>query len=620
MSDESNTNDGTVLRPFQEPDAEPLPPVEPSKVVPESVLVEDDAPVSPISEIDDPVESWLPADLDLDDAPREDLFSEFGADETPAEIDGRPVVAKVPAAPESPEPSERVDPFAAVAAGFDGPPSEFDGEAFAAADEAGTADDIEEATVEPVSYEPEVVAPEGITSSAHEPEAVEATVASVSSGVDESGDKDEHTEELSDDEAPDERADAAVAATVAGAASGAWPSKTEVSDDKIVLPRKGFLIGLGVLGLIIAGLVALWQTSGDDGGDTVAGSPDASVPVDVDPTTPVDASDPVDADVDDGAAAANADLADRLANAQAEVVGLRSEVDALNERPAPAIPGNRLRRIVVSADAKFVSAFDGSVAVVGAFGGLSIIDPEINRVISGAPVADAATRVLRTSSSVWITNYAGNEILQVDPVTATVLARFAFLGPDGIEKDGDTLVVASFDGNLVSRVNPGSGEAMQTVDVGGSPTDVISHPDHGLWVAVFSTGELVQIDPVTFTVLNRVTVGQGPVGIAADATHLWVANHDDGTIAKVDPATGELVEQIPVGAGPTELVVTGGSVWTTVTDDGSLVEVDVNNGAIITRTPLGGAGGGGGPTGISFGSDAIWVAMQGEQSVVRIEL
>ncbi len=130
----------------------------------------------------------------------------------------------------------------------------------------------------------------------------------------------------------------------------------------------------------------------------------------------------------------------------------------------------------------------------------------------------------------------------------------------------------------------------------------------------------VQIDPVTFTVINRVTVGQGPVGIAADATHLWVANHDDGTIAKVDPVTAELVEQIPVGEGPTELVVTGGSVWATVTDDGDLVQVDVNNGAIITRTPLGGAVGGGGPTGISFGSDAIWVAMQGEQSVVRIDL
>lgn len=612
MSDEPNINDGPVLRPFDAPDADPLPPVEPSKVVPESVVIDDSSEVSEISAIDDPVDNWLPADLGLDDGPPSALFTDFSGDTPQTEIDGRPVVARVPTPPDTPD---RVDPFAAVAAGFDGPPSEYAGESAEDSADAepvpapveAAADEPAEAPAEPLSFEPEVIAPEELIKPREdaplEPVFVAADLPEPSDGLDDA----------------DSDADAEVAATVAAAAPGAWPANSSLGDDKIVLSRKGFLIGLGAVALAIAGLFALWQTSGDDGAETVAGPPEVTETLAADPTTPVDDVDTT-VDEDDGAAEVDNDLADRLADAQAEVVGLRSEVDALAERPAPAIPGNRVRRIVVSADAKFVSAFDGSVAVVGAFGGLSIIDPEINRVISGGPVADAATRVLRTSSSVWITNYAGNEILQVDPVTATVVARFAFLGPDGIEKDGDTLIVASFDGNLVSRVNPGSGEAMQTVDVGGSPTDVISHPDHGLWVAVFSTGELVQIDPATFTVINRVTVGQGPVGISADATHLWVANHDDGTIAKVDPGTAELVEQIAVGQGPTELVVTGGSVWATVTDDGDLVQVDVNNGSIVTRTPLGGAVAGGGPTGISFGSDAIWVAMQGEQSVVRVDL
>ena len=619
MSDESNTNDSTVLRPFEAPEPEPLPPVEASKVVPEAVV-----------DGTDPVDDWLPADLDLGDEPTGGLFRDFdGATTPPAEIDGRPVVTHAP----TPEPAPPADPFAAVAAGLDGP-TEVAGvpsvpePPMPVVDDAAPVEsplvderhddvDIDESLDaddhDAVGFVPDIDAampaadlptPDAIDDAARDATVVAAGLLA-----------DTATADAPDDPTdPEDRAGAAVAATVASATAGEWPSNP-VGDDKIVLPRKGFLIGLGVAALLIAGLLALWQTSGGDNGETVTAT-GTSVP-----TENTDQSDVVDGDVADSDAPVVDDTASQeLADAQAQVASLESEVEELAARPEPGIPGNRIRRIVVPADAKFVSAFEGSVAVLGAFGGLSIIDPETNQIIQTGQVAPAATRVLRTSSSIWITNYAGNEILQVDPVTATVLARFPFLGPDGIEKDGDTLIVASFDGNLVSRINPGSGEAIQTVDVGGSPTDVLSHPDHGLWVAVFSTGELVQIDRTTFEVIARVTVGQGPVGLAADATHIWVANHDDGTIAKIDPTTGELVEQIRVGDGPTELIANGGSVWVTATDEGSLVQVDVNNGSIITRTPLGGASAGGGPTGISFGGDAIWVAMQGEQSVVRVDL
>jgi DNA-binding beta-propeller fold protein YncE len=197
---------------------------------------------------------------------------------------------------------------------------------------------------------------------------------------------------------------------------------------------------------------------------------------------------------------------------------------------------------------------------------------------------------------------------------------FPFPGPDGITKDGDTLVVASFEGEFVARVNPNNGNIIQQVDVGGTPTEVISHPDHGLWAAVFDTGELVEIDRDTFEILRRVVVGQGPVGISAGASHLWVTNHAEGTIAKVDPGTGEVALTVAVGNGPTGLVVANGSVWVTVTDDGNLLQVDPNSGDLLSSTPLGGASAGGGPTGIDAFDGTLWVAMQGEQSVVRIDL
>jgi streptogramin lyase len=388
--------------------------------------------------------------------------------------------------------------------------------------------------------------------------------------------------------------------------------------ETVTLPRGPFLVALGVVAVVLIGLFLLWQNAGDDA--TVVG-PAGSGPTDVDDgggsegadLPPVsDGSSPADAEI--------ADLSSQLASSLAEAAGLQAEVERLESRPAPAIPGERLRRIVVGADAKFVSSQPESIAVVGAFGALSMIDPSTNQVVSTSNVANAATRVMRTPTSVWLTNYTDNQILRFDPVTRSVVAAFPFEGPDGIEKDGSTLIVSSFDGGYVARVDSGTGESLQTVEVGGSPTGVLSHPEHGLWAAVFDTGEIVQIDRESFEVVQRLIVGAGPVSIGFDATHLWVTNHDEGTIAKVDPVSGEVVMTVVVGAGPTELVAVEGSVWATVTDDGSVVQVDANSGAIVSRTPLGGASAGGGPTGISYGNGAIWVAMHREQSVVRIEL
>jgi YVTN family beta-propeller protein len=251
---------------------------------------------------------------------------------------------------------------------------------------------------------------------------------------------------------------------------------------------------------------------------------------------------------------------------------------------------------------------------------LSLIDPSTNRVVVNASVGSNATRVLLTSTAVWITDYADSLVLRVDPLTGQVVGQFAFLGPDGITKDGDSLVVASFDGNIVGRIDPGTGELLQQVDVGGSPTAVYSDATYGLWAAVFDTGEIVQIDQSSFGIRQRVVVGAGPVGITSDGTHLYVTNNGEGTVAKVDPFTGDVVWTAPVGEEPTEVVVVDDAAWATVTGEGSLVQLDLETGEVVSRTPLGGAVAGGGPTGISYGAGALWIAMQGEQSVQKVEL
>jgi len=383
------------------------------------------------------------------------------------------------------------------------------------------------------------------------------------------------------------------------------PQISDSAPESITLSRTTFFAGVVVALVAIVGLGLLWLSSGDDA-DPVETSADTPTPTlgatDVDQATPT---------VDTGAISA---LEGEVADLNAEVAGLQAD---LAVQPIPALPGSALQRIVVAADAKFVSVGNDGVAVVGPFGGYAAIDPASNTVTATGQVSTGGTRVMRTSSAVWITNYTDGQIVRVDPVANQVVSSFPFEGPDGIAKDGSTLVVASFDGAFVARIDPGSGAIMERVDVLGSPTAIEVTEGHGIWAAIFETGEVVQIDSTTFTITQRVIVGAGPVGLAAHEGSLWITNHEEGTVAEVDMATGEVLKSIGVGLGPTELAIVGDDVWVTVTDAGELVQVERATGDIITRTPLG-SNARGGPTGISVGNGSIWVAVQGERSVVRI--
>ncbi|MEM9464112.1 MAG: YncE family protein [Actinomycetota bacterium] len=389
--------------------------------------------------------------------------------------------------------------------------------------------------------------------------------------------------------------------------------------EEITLPRTPFLIGVGVAALAILGLLFLWQTAGGDDGPTATEVPEAEEAPD----------DPVEVDTTDDDTVGDDDSAAQTAAAEERIEGLEATVSEreatisqleadLAATPPPALRGDEMRRIVVAADASFVSVGSESVAVIGPFGGYAAIDPATNAVTAAGQVASGATRVLRTGAAVWITNYADSEIIRIDPITSTVVSTLAFPGPDGIAKLGGTLLVASFDDGFLGQYDPATEAITRQVDLGGQPTDIwVSDGETAIWVALFDTGEIVQVDVDTFEVTNRVTVGSGPVGLDAADGILWVVNHAEGTVVGLDLATATIAANYPVGAGPTAATVFAGSLWVTVTDAGELVELDPATGETLSRTPLG-TSNRGGPTGLAVGNDSLWVAMQGERSVVRV--
>lgn len=400
------------------------------------------------------------------------------------------------------------------------------------------------------------------------------------------------------------------AAGLAGLLSAARQNREELT-----VPRVPFLVGAGGAALAIVVLFALWQRAGDPS------------PV---PTVSAD-RETLGLPADDAAVAADPEPTSPIGVVDARIVGLETTIDenettiaALQAELAaaapPALRGDEMRRIVVAADASFVSVGSASVAVIGPFGGYAAIDPATNAVTIAGQVASGATRVLRTNAAVWITNYADNEIVRIDRTTGTAVIKLDFPGPDGLAKLGDTLVVASFDDGFVAQVDPAEEVISRQVEVGGAPTDVfVTADERSIWVALSDTGEIVRIDAASFEVRSRVTVGSGPIGLDAAGGVLWIVNHAEGTVVGVDLASEKVVANYPVGPGPTAATVFNGSLWVTVTDAGELLELDPATGETITRTPLG-TSNRGGPTGLAVGDGSLWVAMQGERSVVRITL
>lgn len=386
--------------------------------------------------------------------------------------------------------------------------------------------------------------------------------------------------------------------------------------DTVTLPKKAFSIGVAVASALILVLAVLWRSGGDGSSDAAGGEGSATPTPEPAAGAEPDADAAVDGE-DDPAVARVGELERDVADLGGLVADLEAELAAVQP---PALPGSALRRIVVAADASFVSLGNEGLAVIGPFGGYAAVDPATNSVTATAQVASGATRVMRTASAVWITNYTDNQIIRVDPVSDAVVHTIGFAGPDGVAKRGPALIVASSDGGFVARVDPGSGDILEQVEVLGTPSDVlVSADDSTVWAAVSDTGEVVRIDASTFEVTDRVTVGAGPKALTLVDGVLWVTNNSEGTVAAVDVETLAVLATVPVGPGPTAVEVYSDSAWVSVTDAGELVQLDRDTYEVITRTPLGSSNRGG-PTGMTVGAGSLWIAMQGERSVVRLSL
>ena len=195
------------------------------------------------------------------------------------------------------------------------------------------------------------------------------------------------------------------------------------------------------------------------------------------------------------------------------------------------------------------------------------IDPVAGKVVATIPVGSSPEGVVVTAGSVWVADEGDGAVTRIDPATNRVVATIR-VGPAG--DSGPQIMTAGPGGvwvgvqniQSVVRVDAATNRVGLVVPLDGP----VASDGKEVWIAIDAGGTslVVRIDPVSGKAITTVDLGtQGICGLDMGLGSVWVAG--DG-LTRIDPATGRIVGHFDTGGDCGNVVVAGGAVW--VTADG----------------------------------------------------
>jgi DNA-binding beta-propeller fold protein YncE/pimeloyl-ACP methyl ester carboxylesterase len=185
-----------------------------------------------------------------------------------------------------------------------------------------------------------------------------------------------------------------------------------------------------------------------------------------------------------------------------------------------------------------------------------------------------------TSDAVWVTSQFDEELYRVDPATNRVVATLPI--PDHVEGvravDG-SLWLSRYDPNEVVQLDPSTGALVNRITFDSQPN--LATDGRRLWVIAERDGQsqIVEIDPDTAAELARFHIDAPPGFTTFDAGSLWVSSFGTTSVSRFDLAAGRVTAVVDVGGEPRSVVAAGGSIWVAVntaapTQTGAVVRID----------------------------------------------
>jgi YVTN family beta-propeller protein len=168
----------------------------------------------------------------------------------------------------------------------------------------------------------------------------------------------------------------------------------------------------------------------------------------------------------------------------------------------------------------------------------------------------------------------------------------------------------------VDRIDPATNAVVDRVSVGGTPCGIAVGADGRIWVAVLGTGAVVAIDAAKLQVTGRID-GVGPQlwDLKAGFGAIWVADRSAKSVLRIDPKTTRVTATIAVGPQPSGLAVMPDGVWVSDDTDGKVRRIDPAKNVVVTTADVGGA-----PSWFADdGARNLVVAQRGASKVVPLD-
>ena len=333
--------------------------------------------------------------------------------------------------------------------------------------------------------------------------------------------------------------------------------------------RRSAVIGLGVLGLLAAAVVAFVLVGGDS--DDPEPTPTRTAAT----TTPTPTATPTATAT---AAQANAgpfavgDAPDGIAIGAGAIWavgsgdGTLTRIDPVTGKTTSVDVGDEPDSVIVAFDSVWVSV-TGEDKVVR----LSAAEePELQETYD---VGDKPEGLDASSRAVWVANSGDGTVSQITEATGNINPVSVGGQPVDLAIGAGAVWVADASGARVARVDGGQGKLVTRVEVGRNPR-AVTIIDRDVWVATAGDGRAWRIDGDANRTTGNVELGGQPRDIATDGRRIFVTDREDDHVFEIDPAALKVANQEDVDGGPLSVAVDDNDVWVT--------QIDAN---AVTRLP-----------------------------------
>ena len=246
------------------------------------------------------------------------------------------------------------------------------------------------------------------------------------------------------------------------------------------------------------------------------------------------------------------------------------------------------------------------------------IDPATRRVERVFGTTSTPTDIAAGAGGVWIGNAPREgltefpaSVTRIDPETGVAVATIDLPPSPGghaynvvagfsrqkLAASRDAVWVVNPD-QSVSRIDPRTNRRAARIE---ARAEIVAVGEGDVWLA--EGGSIAQVDTTTNTVSRRISVAEeGVAALAVGAGSVWVADPLDGSVWRVDSAPPHAVRRIPLERWVNGLAFGAGAVWATneIADEVYRIDPRKNEARVVARTAS--------PRGLGAGEGAVWVA------------